>query len=158
MQIVEAKEQDADIIGYIHSTAWKQTYTNIFPTKYLESDNPQIRTTEFLSDCNDKRIHYYLLYEDKTAVGMFKVMVNANSTCEILSFYILAECRNKGYGKQVITYLGDVLFYIDIYLWVLADNIKARHFYEKNGFVLTGKTREINRGKNFIQFQYLKAK
>ena len=47
-----------------------------------------------------KDIHYFLLYSGETAVGMVKVNLCGVESCEISSFYILDEYRNKGYGKQ----------------------------------------------------------
>lgn len=155
MRIIKADINDADLVGYVHSTAWKQVYKDIFPVDHLEADTPDVRACEFREACKDERILYFLLYENKTAAGIVKVESELNERCEILSIYILDEYRNKGYGKQFITYLKDTLEYKKIYLWVLEENIKARHFYESNGFCLTGKTRKVDRGKNFNQLQYV---
>ncbi len=43
--------------------------------------------------------------------------------------YLTQQVRKKGMQK--------------IILWVIKDNIKARKFYEANGFVNSGKTRTI---------------
>lgn len=155
MRIIQADINDADLVGYVHSTAWKQAYKDIFPVDYIETDTPDVRACEFREACRDERIFYFLLYEDKTAVGIVKVESELNERCEILSIYILDEYRNKGYGKQFITYLKDTFKYKKICLWVLEENIKARHFYENNGFCLTGTTRKVDRGKYFNQLQYV---
>lgn len=158
MQMIEADIMDADLVGYIHSTAWKQAYNEMFPIEYLEEDTPQMRTNEFLEACNNNGINYYIIYEDEIAVGIVKVIFEVNKVCEISSFYILKEYRNRGYGRQVIAYVSDVLCQQCIYLWVLVDNVKARRFYENNGFVLTGNIREINRGIRCRQLQYVREK
>ncbi len=158
MQIVEASIMDADLVGYIHSTAWKQAYNEMFPIEYLEEDTPQTRTNEFLEACNNNGINYYIIFEDEIAVGIVKVIFEVNKVCEISSLYILEEYRNRGYGRQVIAYMSDVLCQQYICLWVLEDNVKARRFYENNGFVLTGKIREIKRGKSCRQLQYMKER
>jgi len=41
----------------------------------------------------------------------------------------MQELHNMGYLRQ--------------YLWVLTDNIRAKKFYEKNGFRSSGETRQI---------------
>ena len=158
MRIKKADINDADIVGYVHSTAWKQAYKDIFPMDYLEADTPEVRACEFREACRDERILYFLLYEDKTAIGIVKVESERNERCEILSIYILEKYRNKGYGKQFIAYLKDTFEYKKIYLWVLEENMKARFFYESEGFCLTGKKREINRGKQFKQLEYMSVK
>lgn len=74
MKIVKAEIGDADIIGQIHSRAWKQAYADMFPEEYLCTDTQGKRTQEFLESCNNKDIHYFLLYSDETAIGIVKVV------------------------------------------------------------------------------------
>lgn len=153
MEIIKADIGDADVVGYIHSTAWKQAYTDVFAEEYLNGDTPEKRTQEYLEACNNKDIYYYMIYECEKAVGIVKVIVSYDG-CEISSFYILEEYRSKGYGKQTITYIKKIFDRMKIQLWVLADNKKARCFYENNGFRNTGKTRMIYRGNSYVQLQY----
>lgn len=151
MEVRKANIDDADTIGYIHSTAWKQTYTGVFTKEYLNEDTAEKRKQEFLESCTCEDVSYYIIYEDVKAVGIAKVIADEN-ICELASFYILEKYRNKGYGRQVICYLKKDIKRMQ--LWVLKDNIEARNFYENNGFKNTGKTRMIYRGANYVQFQY----
>lgn len=80
----------------------------MFPIAYLDKDTPQTRTNELLEACNDNGINYYIIYEDEMAVGIVKVIFEEDKICEISSFYILEEYRNRGYGRQVIAYMSDV--------------------------------------------------
>ena len=43
MRIVEARSSDANLVGNIHSTAWKETYENIFEQEYLAQDTIEKR-------------------------------------------------------------------------------------------------------------------
>ncbi|MBP3475091.1 MAG: GNAT family N-acetyltransferase [Lachnospiraceae bacterium] len=153
MEIIKADIRDADVVGYVHSTAWKQAYADVFAEEYLKEDTPEKRTQEFLQACNDKDIYYYMIREQEKTVGIIKVVVSCD-VCEISSFYLLEEYRNKGYGKQVIMLLKTIFNSMKIQLWVLKDNIKARRFYEKNGFKSTGRERYIDRGNYHTQIQY----
>lgn len=153
MEIRKAEINDANVVGEVHSTAWKQAYANVFPAEYLSEDTPAQRTREFQESCSDEKINYYLVYEGEKAVGIVKI-ISDKIDYEISSFYILQEYRNKGYGKKVIAYLKQLFDRAKIQLWVLEDNKKARQFYEKNGFRDTGKTRSIYRGKRYTQLQY----
>ncbi len=154
MKIVKADIRHADIIGQIHSRAWRQAYADVFPKEYLCADTQCKRTQEFLESCNSKDIHYFLLYSGETAVGIVKVNLCGVESCEISSFYILDEYRNKGYGKQVVLYLRKAFDNLKIQLWVLENNRRARKFYENNGFKNTGTTRRINRGNFYTQLLY----
>lgn len=153
MKITKAGIEQADIVGQVHSEAWKQAYADIFPKEFLDEDTPEKRKHEFIDSCGYENIFYYIIYEDNIAVGIVKV-ADELDTYEIASFYILEQYRNKGYGKQVVAYLEKELDKKRIRLWVLDGNIKARRFYENNGFVNTGTTRIIYRGDSFVQLQY----
>lgn len=153
MKIVKAEAGHSDIIGRVHSEAWKQAYKDIFPDEYLEKDTTESRTQEFLDSCKDKDIWYYMICEDTNAVGIVK-LINDVDKCEISSLYILNEYRNRGYGRQVVEYMRKELYPKTLMLWVLKDNVNAIRFYENNGFVNTGNTRVIQRGNQYMQMQY----
>ena len=40
MVIRRAAIEDADVVGKVHSDAWKQAYQGIFSQEYLDSDSP----------------------------------------------------------------------------------------------------------------------
>ncbi len=155
MKIRKAQISDAGAVGFVHAAAWKQTYANVFPMEYLQADTSEKRKQEFLDSCKNQNIFYYLIEEAGLAVGVLKVMKQTEGY-EILSLYILEECRNNGIGKQAILYLSGQFGAETMQLWVLEDNKRARCFYEKNGFRSTGNTRIIERGKPYVQVQYTK--
>ena len=91
--------------------------------------------------------------KDAMTVGIVKLELDSLH-CEISSIYILGEYRNKGYGKEMIAFIRDLYTDKNVYLWVLEENIRARFFYEKNGFKNTGIKRNIWRGKDYVQIRY----
>lgn len=153
MKITKAGIEQADIVGQVHSEAWQQAYADVFPQGFLDEDTPEKRKQEFIDSCGCENVFYYIMCEDNKVVGIVKV-VDEPDAYEIASFYILEQYCNKGYGKQVITYLEKELDKKRIQLWVLECNTKARRFYENNGFVNTENTRMICRGDSFVQLQY----
>lgn len=153
MEVIKAGIEYANDIGRVHSKAWQQAYADVFPEEYRKTDTPKKREQEFLSSYRDQNIEYYLIREEKEAVGIIKINNNSEN-CEIESFYILEEYRNKGYGGQAVAYLKKLYDKAKMQLWVLEHNREARRFYEKNGFKETGMIRHINRGNDYIQFQY----
>ena len=153
MNMIEATCDDAEIVGDVHSLAWKQAYKDIFSTEYIVADTSVKRKQEFLESICKDGFKYYLVYENDCCVGVVKVIL-INSMCEISSIYFLQEFRNKGLGTEVITQIKEIYKDYRMVLWTLEINTLARRFYEKNGFVLTGNTRRINRGKEFVQVQY----
>jgi len=60
---------------------------------------------------------------------------------EIVSIYLLPEYCGKGYGQELMdAALADMKEsgYQNVYLWVLKENQRARHFYEKNKLQCNG--------------------
>ncbi len=155
VEIVKAQISDASVVGFVHSAAWKQAYAEIFPAEYVHSDTPEKRTQEFLDACKNQDIFYYLIQEAGLAVGILKVMKQLDGY-EILSLYILEEYRSNGIGKQAILQLSGQFGAETMQLWVLEDNKRGRLFYENIGFRSTGNTRVIDRGKPYVQVQYIK--
>ena len=153
MNMIEATRDDAEIVGNVHSLAWKQAYKDIFPTEYIVADTSVKRKQEFLEALDTDSCKYYLVYEKDCCAGVVKVILN-NSMCEISSIYFLQEFRNKGLGTEVITQLKEIYKDYRMVLWTLEINTSARKFYEKNGFVVTANRRSIHRGKEFVQVQY----
>lgn len=55
--------------------------------------------------------------------------------------FALGELRRAGYREVII--------------WVLAENTRARLFYEKYGFTHDGAEKEISIGKTLIEIRYV---
>lgn len=153
MVIKRAAIDDADVVGKVHSAAWKQTYQGVFSQEYLDSDSPSVRREEFMRSLDDKQCVYLLLEEEGQAVGIVK-LIDRGDEIEIASIYILKELRGRGFGHKAIEYICSEYKDHRIVLWVLDNNIKACLFYEKCGFVLTDKERVIDRGGKFKQVMY----
>lgn len=156
MVIRRALIEDADVVGEVHSVAWKQTYQGVFSQEYLDSDSPSVRREEFMRSLDDKQCVYLLLEEEGQAVGIVK-LIDRGDEIEIASIYILKEFRGRGFGHKAIEYICSEYKNHRIVLWVLDNNIKACLFYEKCGFELTDKVRQIDRGGEFKQLMYARS-
>ena len=154
MNVRIADQKDSNIVGNVHFMAWKSAYRGIFPDEYIESDTPSKRSEEFLDSIKDDRCTYFLLEEAGQAAGIVKIREEDN-TLEIESIYILDEYRGKGFGRQFIDFIKTYRPQADIFLWVLEVNTNARRFYENNGFVMSGESRTIKRGTEFVQLRYV---
>ncbi len=85
-----------------------------------------------------------------------KLLANGNEV-EIASIYILEEFRGRGFGRKALEYIFSEYKSFRIVLWVLEVNLNARAFYEKCGFELTDKVRQIDRGGEFKQLMYARS-
>ena len=64
---------------------------------------------------------------------------------EIVSLYLLPEFMGRGYGRALLAAAVEALAdqgYRDVLLWTLEENHRARRFYEKAGFTLSGDVME----------------
>lgn len=146
-------------ISNVYEQSWKFAYKGIIPQKYLESipkgqwcgvfDNPDIHNLIMLD--NDKLIgtlsYCKSRFEDYTDWG------------EIISIYFLPEYMGKGYGKDLLEQAVQelkVMGFKKIFIWVLEDNHRARHFYKKCGFENSGEYMDnVIGGKQLRELQYV---
>ena len=154
MSVRRALREDAEVVGEIHSKAWKSAYRGLFPDDHIDSDTASRRTGEFLESIKDDKCMYFLLEASGQPAGIVKTC-ECDNVLEIESIYILSEHRGQGLGAEAIDFILAYKPWDGIFLWVLEDNIKARRFYEKNGFKLSGDTRTINRGVELKQLRYV---
>ena len=154
MSVRRVSREDAEVVGEIHSKAWKSAYRGLFPDEYIDSDTASKRTEEFLESIKDDKCMYFLLEASGQPAGIVKTH-ECDNVLEIESIYILSEYRGQGLGAEAIDFILAYKPWDGIFLWVLEDNIKARRFYEKNGFKLSGDTRTINRGIELKQLRYV---
>ena len=123
----------------------------------VDSDSPSARREEFIRSLDDKYCVYLLLEEEGQAAGIVKLLANGDEV-EIASIYLLEEFRGRGVGRQTIEYLFSEYKDFRIVLWVLEVNLNTRAFYEKCGFELTDKVRQIDRGGEFKQLMYARER
>ncbi len=65
---------------------------------------------------------------------------------EVVAIYLLPKIWGSGQGCELLQYaLGKLKKkgFKNFCLWVMKDNIRARKFYEKNGFQISGNERDI---------------
>ncbi len=127
-------------ISKIYVKSWKYAYRDILPQDYLNS----ISEGEWVTHLSNPNRKTLLCLENDIVVGTSSFsnsrLEQFEGWGEIISIYLLPEYMGKGYGKRLIEFAVSELKklrYSNIYLWVLEKNVKARHFYEKAGFILT---------------------
>lgn len=139
-----ATVEDATIISNIHALTWKSSYIGMIPQKYLDDlkiDHWVDGFNKFLKDDSMKVQILYVKYLPVGVITYGKSREDTLTDCvEIVSFYILKEHQNRGYGKKLLNVALDdskALGFKSCYLWVINNNESSKRFYEKNGFSLT---------------------
>lgn len=162
MEIRYITESDDRLaISKVYEESWKYAYKDIVPQEYLESI-PEGQWAPRIEQEDRKNI--IMLREGMiigtTGFGKSR-MAEMDGFGEIISIYLLPAYIGKGYGRLLLQTALDELrrqgFY-KVFLWVLEENRRARLFYERFGFVQSGRclVSEIG-GKELKEVQYIKG-
>jgi RimJ/RimL family protein N-acetyltransferase len=86
------------------------------------------------------------IFERDIPVAIAGVNARFENICQIGSVYVLPEYRGKGYGYSVVSSHVTRLFdkYDRIALFVDVRNMRARHIYERLGFVAAGALTQVS--------------
>ncbi len=147
-EIRSAKPEDIEQIGYVHCTAWLETYAGLINSEYLAALSPEKSAEKFREgDCKD----ILVLVADQTIIGFSVVGPTRDrdlpaSFGDIHAVYILRQYQKMGLGKKLLTAAIEKLRhkgYEGIAVWVIGSNTAAVEFYEKNGFQFDQTEHEI---------------
>lgn len=129
-------------ISRIYEKSWKFAYHDILPQSYLDS----IPAGKWAPYIRSAGIYTLVLTEGNSIIGTSSFGKSRWETygdyAEIISIYFLPEYIGQGYGKYLLQKCKEELIKLgfhNILIRVLEDNRRARAFYEKNGFIFTGK-------------------
>ena len=145
-------------ISNIYENSWKYAYRNIIPQEYLDS----IRTGRWANRITRNGMKNLILIENERIIGTAGFCKSRwDNYCdygEIVSIYFLPDCIGKGYGQHLLKKCVEelnALGFNKILLWVLEENMRARKFYEKNGFICSEEYLDDNiGGKNLREVMY----
>lgn len=153
------ERDDRAEISRIYEESWKFAYKGMIPQEYLDS----IPEGNWVKAVDRPDWNTLLMLEGEQIIG-------TSSYCrsrfddwkdygEIISIYFLPEYMGKGHGSALLQEAVDKLTEMgcrDILLWVLAENERARRFYEKSGFSASGAYLDDNiGGKPVREIQYV---
>lgn len=126
----------AEIIVFGKRTA----YRSIFQNDYVSFNELQVLPIVEEFRANPAMLHNFLVYDDGIIRGVIN-RTNKEGDTEICEFYVEPFFKRNGIGHELIKALVEEAKAEDkkrIFLWVIKENLPARSFYEKNGFMPTG--------------------
>ncbi|MBD2514584.1 GNAT family N-acetyltransferase [Nostoc sp. FACHB-973] len=142
MLIREANLADASAIAKVHVDAWRTTYSNLMPAKFLADLSYEERETKWvkiLSYVAENNFTYVAENETGQIVGFASGGKERTGDClyqgELYAIYILEKYQRQGLGHRLVSTIATRLLQSDIssmLVWVLADN-PASLFYQNLG-------------------------
>jgi ribosomal protein S18 acetylase RimI-like enzyme len=143
-----AVPSDVDEIASLHLASWLAAYRGIVPDEFLAAitlESRVIRWRKALSSSESPLTETILAVDGSTIQGVssFGPRRHPASTGvgEVYALHVAPASRRRGIGRLL---LDDSIRRLAIrgfsgaVLWVLRDNVDARHFYEAQGWSVTG--------------------
>jgi ribosomal protein S18 acetylase RimI-like enzyme len=162
-EIRRAVTDDAKYLANIIVESWKATYINIIPedeiAKFLDKERRQKQFERFIEDGEIVLIGIF----DGMPCGL--VFANKDNDEQLAkcgsinSMYFLKEYWGKGLGIKLMDEIINILKNEgckQVSLWVYETNIRARNFYEKNGFIFDGTKKYSHFSNKPIELRYVK--
>ena len=151
-----AANTDADAIARLHITTWQSAYRGQLPDRFLDGLNTELANrTEFwrthISTQASARHETWVAEADGALRGFVDLGPGRRDdeagSGELYALYVDPADWNQGVGGSLLAHATSRLFreYATAILWVLASNVRARHFYERAGWALDGGTKLENR-------------
>lgn len=155
VDLIVAELKDVDLLHHVCISAYTQHFANQWESKdrlewYLTTSFSADRLTK---DILEPGTTYYLIYADGQPAGFVKLNDQLKEDDQALLFpnaleleriYMLAAVKGTGIGKMAMEKIEGIAREKQksaIVLYVVDVNETAIRFYERNGFVKTGKTR-----------------
>jgi RimJ/RimL family protein N-acetyltransferase len=144
---------DSERIADIHVRTWQAAYAGVMPQDFLDRLDVDARTAMWRRaiDGGTPPGAIFLAEVDGEVVGFIAVGRYRRSeggpdpaVGEVFAIYVDAEHWSTRAGHALMRAAVDHLAdhgVAEIRLWVLADNPRARRFYERFGYVADGETR-----------------
>ena len=159
---MKATIEMADEIGTIGFLSWNAAYKGIVPDDFLFAYTSEKRADSLRKAMPSRPEEYYLFKADGVPIGFAIIgppqdSWPTNETGEIHSIYFTPDSWGQGYAKEAMRFCLSrlkELGYLQVVLWVLSANQRARHFYEKHGFRAAKQQRDVFIGIQLTEICY----
>jgi ribosomal protein S18 acetylase RimI-like enzyme len=169
MPIRAARFEDAQQIAEVHVASWQVAYRGILSDSLLDSLSVEAWTEQWqerLSRVGETTNLVLALGE--SLIGLAAVGPARDLDCdplrtqEVYAIYLRSEYWSQGHGKELYLATEDQMRRrgaFDAVLWVLRDNLRARRFYEAQGFTLDRSRPEQNHDgdPSLVEVRYRKV-
>jgi GNAT superfamily N-acetyltransferase len=153
-RIIRAAARDVDVCFGIARAASLAGFAHVFPPELYDYPADAIRA-DWVAALADPDAETYLAFEGDLPVGVVSV---SDGTMQTL--YVLPELWGMGVGSALHDAALERLRALGVRearLWTLVENGRARAFYERRGWRLTGRTRVVPFPPRPIDVEYARS-
>jgi GNAT superfamily N-acetyltransferase len=150
VNVRRAGPADARGIAEVHTRTWQAAYRHVFPADVLDTLDVEERVRGWLERIEADMAVWVAESEDGivgfVAAGPSRT---EDGLGELYAIYVLPEAWGSGAAPALMSAFKDWLEregYTTAMLWVLADNPRARRFYEREGWRVDGERVDTIRG------------
>lgn len=148
-EIRPAIPEDALAVARVHVRGWQVAYRGLIAQAYLDSLKPEVWAARYGFGRSDPERPTTLVAVDGDVIrglAMFGPYRGEHlpNVGELLAIYVDPERWNTGVGQLLIAATRGQLRrfgFTDAALWVLDGNVRARRFYERDGWASDGAQR-----------------
>lgn len=135
--IRSAVREDAAALGRLHVETWQTAYRGDFPDEFLDGLDIE-RRVEWFGGAIDAEQEILVAEADGVVAGFSSFGSSRSSDWgEIYAIYVHPDHWGEGHGFDLLTASESRLVKLGfsrVMLWVLSNNLRARGFYERQGW------------------------
>ena len=164
----QAASSDADAIGVLHVTSWRETYGGILPDNALDELSAEARSAMWSTVLNAPatrdRTAVFVAENGREIIGFGacggqrdRKLKDQGFGAEIGAIYVLEAYQRAGVGNALMRLMARTLLARSrraASLWVLRENVRARGFYERLGGARIGERVERLSGVTLVEVAY----
>jgi RimJ/RimL family protein N-acetyltransferase len=158
VSVRRASPQDARGIAEVHVRTWQAAYRHAFPAEVLDRLSVEERETRWRGGL-DEGATVWIAVDGERVVGFAAAGPSdtEEDVAELFSMYVLPEQWGSGAARELMAAVVAWFLeqqYTTAMLWVLADNPRARRFYEREGWRFDGTRTDSVRGVEVEEVLY----
>jgi GNAT superfamily N-acetyltransferase len=132
---------DAPEIARIYVESWRWAYPGLLPQRYLDALSLERHTAHWGAVLRARSSAMtWLAHDERGCCGMASAGPSRSKTPrvgELYTLYVSQRALGKGVGRLLLAYTVAQLkatLHATAILWVLAENERARRFYQREGW------------------------
>lgn len=142
MWVRTASKRDVAEISKLLGTVWHHTYDGIYGAERVNEITAEWHSVSALDKMISQPASEFLVVDDGEMIaGMAFASQTDDTKTKLHQLYVLPNFQGRGVGKLLLDEIEESFFETrEFFLEVEEKNTSATRFYEKHGFVLSGKT------------------